>query len=123
MQLQWFCDLWTGTTQTVDQGIAEVRAVGPGQIKIKLERKGGIPMPVDLELHFKDGSSRLLHIPLDWCFGSREGGTEAVAEWKGYAPTYEWVTRGDFAQLDSVLLDPQQHTADVDLSNNRWSAP
>lgn len=123
MQLQWFSDLWIGTTQTVDHGIASVRATGRDQIEISLYRKGGIPMPVDVELNFKDGSRRTVHIPLDWCFGSRVRGNEAAPEWKGYAPKYQTVLRAEYAQLKSVRLDPGQQTADIDLSNNDWVAP
>ncbi|MBI1315468.1 M1 family peptidase [bacterium] len=123
MQLQWYSDLWTGTTQTIDHGIVEVRAVGRDQIRIVLERKGSIPMPLELVLVFEDGTRRSLKVPLDWCFEAAPGSAQPLPFWNGYAPRYECTVRADFNALDEVQLDPLEYTADLHLENNRWVKP
>jgi hypothetical protein len=39
--------------------------------RIRLKRIGLMPMPVDLQLTFKDGSSQMFYIPLNLMYGEK----------------------------------------------------
>src|SRR5947208_17013960 len=70
IQLDWYKEYWINSTKTIDYGIDSLWEEN-GVSKIRLKRVGQMPMPVDLELTFKDGSKELHYIPLDEMFGAK----------------------------------------------------
>ena len=57
IQLDWYKEYWVYTTKSIDYGIDSLWEEN-GISKIRLRRIGQMPMPVDLELTFKDGDKR-----------------------------------------------------------------
>jgi len=73
--------------------------------ELEFERIGGIPMPIILGLHFKDGSYQKEILPAEiWRFNS---------------PVVHKILAYD-KELKSVELDPNLETADIDVSNNSY---
>ena len=73
--------------------------------EITFENKGGLVMPIIVQLNFKDGTTELHRIPVEiWRFDS-----ESV--------TKTFVTK---KEVESVSLDPYVETADVETSNNHF---
>ena len=81
-----------------------------------------MPMPVDLELTFEDGSKELHYIPLDQMFGSKHAeGTDTWVthdEWRWTDPTYVVEFKHKLTDLKVAEIDQSQRMADADGKNN-----
>ena len=71
IQLKWYLTDWTQTTNTIDYGIKSVKADG-AQALINIERFGSMPMPLEVLVNFKDGSSEIHYIPISLMRGEKE---------------------------------------------------
>ncbi len=91
MQLQWYKEYMLNTIKTGDYGIDSLWEEN-GISKIRLKRVGEMPMPIDLELRFKDGTKELHYIPVNLMFGEKptENKTPRYVheEWRWTHPTY-----------------------------------
>lgn len=123
LQLGWYKMYWVGTTKTIDYGIDSLYEEGSAT-KIRLRRTGQMPMPVDVKLTFKDGTSEWHYVPLDLMFGAKppeEGQSSRITypEWKWTHPTYELQTKKRLTDIVSVEIDPSQRMADIERRNNK----
>lgn len=127
LELDWYFDQWINTTRVLDDGIQQVLEVD-GKLRITIERKGQMLMPVDVLLEQRDGSSTTYHIPLSLSLGARPAGSDAapftvLPAWQWTDPTYTFEVPGSLAKLAAMVLDPMQRSADVDRSNDRIELP
>jgi aminopeptidase N len=123
IQLDWYKEYWISSTKTIDYGIDSLWE-GGGQTKIRLKNTGMIPMPLDVKLSFKDGSSEWHYIPMSLMFGekSAEEGQEnrkVYEEWKWTHPLYEIATTKKLTDIVSVEIDPSYRMADVNRKDNK----
>jgi len=123
IQLDWYRMYWVNTTKTIDYAIDSLYEVG-GATNIRLRRTGMVPMPVDLKVTFKDGSSEWHYVPLSLMFGAKpaeEGQTPRTvgAPWKWTHPTYEVVSKRVLTDIVAVEIDPSHRMADVERRNNK----
>lgn len=73
--------------------------------QIKFNKPGGLVMPLIVEYNYKDGTSERITYPAQiWRMNDKEV-TRVLATNK---------------ELESVVVDPDMETADVDTSNNSW---
>ncbi|MEP7107502.1 MAG: M1 family metallopeptidase [Ferruginibacter sp.] len=122
IKLDWYKEYWCNTVKTIDYGIDslwEERGVS----KIRLVRKGEIPMPVDLQLTFKDGTTETHYIPLNLMYGSKapENPGEKRKEyeaWRWTHPTYIIEFNRRLTDLKRAEIDPTKRMADIDQRNN-----
>lgn len=124
MELGWYLTDWTQTTNTIDYGIREVAEADRGT-RIQLERKGLMPMPVDLLLVYTDGSRETFYAPLRMMRGAKPNPYPALErtvlpDWPWAYPTYEVLLDRPLSELQAVVLDPSGLMADVDQANNLW---
>jgi hypothetical protein len=123
MQLDWYKEYWINGTKTIDYAIDSLWEEG-GKSKIRLKRVGLIPMPIDLQLTFKDGSRQQLYIPMYLMFGSKKNETPEVvrqvfAPWKWTHTTYTVEFDRRLTDLTLAEIDPSQRMADVNRRNNK----
>jgi hypothetical protein len=123
IQLDWYRMYWVNTTKTIDYAIDSLYEVG-GATNIRLRRTGMVPMPVDLKVTFKDGSSEWHYVPLSLMFGAKpaeEGQTPRTvgAPWKWTHPTYEVISKRVLTDIVAVEIDPSHRMADVERRNNK----
>ncbi|MEC7068726.1 MAG: M1 family metallopeptidase, partial [Bacteroidota bacterium] len=71
IQLKWYLTDWTQTTNTIDYGIKSIKADGARTL-INIERIGSMPMPLEVLVNFKDGSSEIHYIPISLMRGEKE---------------------------------------------------
>lgn len=120
-QLGWYLMDWTQTTNYIDYAFNDV-AEQNGETRIKLERKGNIPMPVELKVSYNDGTSEMIYIPLQmmrWTKPARENTSRTVPpRWAWAHPTYELTIKRPLSQVDTIEIDESGLMADVDRSNN-----
>ena len=73
--------------------------------EVKLKNLGGLVMPVILEFTYEDGTTEMVRIPAEiWRYNDQE-----VSK---VFPTQK--------PVQSIVLDPNNETADIDTSNNVW---
>ena len=93
-----------------------------GYRKIRLKRIGQMPMPIDLELTFKDSSKELHYVPLDLMFGDKPAENNETRivhdEWNWTNPTYIVEFKHPLTDLVLVEIDPTKRMADIDQKNN-----
>ena len=82
-----------------------------------------MPMPVDLQLTFKDGSTEMHYIPLNLMFGEKphESATqkrETHEEWKWTHPFYIVEFKHRLTHLKIAEIDPSKRMADIERKNN-----
>ena len=122
MQLKWYKDYMMNTTKTIDYAIDSLWEEN-GESKIRLKRIGPMPMPMDIQLSFKDGSTALHYIPLDLMYGEKAAEdnkqTRQVYEaWRWTDPTFTISFKQKIATLVKVEIDPTKRLADIDRRNN-----
>jgi hypothetical protein len=125
LKLDWYKEYWIGTTKTIDYSVDSTWEEN-GSTKIRLKRIGEMPMPVDLQLSYKDGATEMHYIPLTLLFGNKpaENTTELRViekEWSWTDPYYIITVKHPLKDIDKIELDPSKRMADVDRDNNVWA--
>ncbi len=125
MELDWYYAGWIKTLQTIDYGVEMPLPDGGSASKIILKNKGSLPMPVEVSIEFKDGSSERHYIPLDLQYGLKTfpAGTTNVTNhepWSFSVDIYEIRLEKPVTSIKSVTIDPDGWTADVNRKDNRW---
>lgn len=118
LELDWYLMDWTQTTNTIDYGIKSVESEGAGT-KVILERIGLMPMPLDFEVEYTDGTKQRFHIPLRMMYGSKPTSATILKDWAWAYPTYEFTIDKVKASINSVTIDPDGFMADVNRDNNK----
>ncbi|MFZ4542800.1 MAG: M1 family metallopeptidase [Saprospiraceae bacterium] len=127
LELDWYKEYMVNTTNTIDYKIKEVEKENRKETKIIIERVGKMPMPIDVEVTFKDGSKELWNIPLDLMRGEKLQERKdiefhlAETDWQWTNLIYELIIPGRLKRVESIRIDPSQRLADMDTSNNSWS--
>ena len=128
IQLQWLKEYWVNSTKTIDYGLnnIEVNANNANAI-ISIQRNGKFPMPIEVLVTYKDGSSELHYIPLDLMLGAKsaEGSVNRIlhTEWQWVTPSYTFETSKPLSALKSIEIDPSQRMPDINRSNNKLEIP
>jgi hypothetical protein len=122
MELDWYKEYWVNTTKTIDYRIDSLWEEN-GKTNIRIKRVGEMPMPVDVQLTFKDRSKELHYIPLSLMYGEKPLESDTVPrtlheEWRWTHPTYVFTTNRKILDLSEVQIDPSQRLADIDQRNN-----
>lgn len=123
MKLDWYKEYWIHTTKTIDYAIDSLWEEG-GKTKIRLQRIGMMPMPIDLQLSFRDGSKELHYIPMNLMYGSKPMEDSTIprisyAPWKWTHPTYTIETSRRLTDIQVAEIDASQRMADIDRKNNK----
>ncbi len=124
MKLDWYKEFWIYSTKTIDYSIDSLWEEG-GVSKIRLKNLGLVPMPIDVQLTFKDSSKEAHYIPMSLMFGSKPVEDSSIKrkdypEWKWTNSTYVIETTRKLTDLKAVEIDPSQRMADVNRKNNKF---
>ena len=114
LELEWYLNDWTRTAEKIDYAITynEGNAV--------LERKGLIPMPIELVVTFKDETKKHYYIPTDLMRGVKKelsSSFEILPSWGWASPFYSFPLQKEVVKIE---IDPSGLLADVDLKNNLY---
>ena len=122
IQLDWYQMYFVNSTKTIDYGIDSLWEEN-GISKIRLKRVGDMPMPIDLQLTFKDGTTQTHYVPLNLMFA--EKGNENSKEqrtvyepWRWTHPTYTLELKSRLTDLKKVEIDASKRMADVNRKSN-----
>lgn len=126
LQLQWLKEYWVNSTKTIDYGLNDIQVSGNAAL-ISIQRVGKFPMPIEVVVTYKDGSSELHYIPLDLMLGGKaqEGTLKQInhSEWKWTHPTYTFESTQPLSAIKSIEIDPSQRMPDINRSNNKIEIP
>lgn len=123
LKLDWYKQYWVYTTKTIDYSIDSLWEEG-GKTKIRLRRIGPMPMPIDLQLTFKDGTKELHYVPMYLMFGKKPIEDPSIPRkdyeaWKWTHETYVVETHRRLTDITFVEIDPSLRMADVERRNNK----
>ncbi len=125
LELDWYYDYWVNTTKLIDYGIKSVTE-SKGKTSITLERKGTLPMPMDIYITYKDGSKELFYAPLTIMRGEKVNETELprtfIPDWPWTHPTYSFEIKRKLEEIQTIEIDEIGLLADTDRSNNTWQS-
>ena len=122
IQLDWYQMYFVNTIKTIDYGIDSLWEEN-GVSKIRLRRTGYMPMPIDLQLTLKDGSTQMHYIPLNLMYAAKasENSNElrtVYEPWRWTHPTYTIELKSKLTDLKKVEIDASKRMADVNRKNN-----
>jgi hypothetical protein len=88
-----------------------------------LKRSGKMPMPVDVQITFKDGTKELHYIPMNLMFGEKPAedpidSRKVYEAWKWTHPTFDISTKRKLQEITKVEIDPSMRMADVNRKDN-----
>ena len=83
-----------------------------------------MPMPIDVQLTFKDSTKELHYVPLDLMYGMKPMETDSISRkvyepWHWTTATYTVQTARKLTDIIIAEIDPSQRMADIDRKNNR----
>lgn len=124
IELKWYHEYWVETTRTIDYAIGSVAGMDD-LTKVTLSRKGLMPMPLDVEVEFTDGTVVHHYIPMRIMWGQKENEfpeIERITEedWPWVFPEYMFTIESPLDEIVRIEIDPSQRMADIDRSNNLW---
>jgi hypothetical protein len=120
--LEWYLRDFIMTTNTIDYSIEDMTDTD-GVTKVMLERKGLMPMPLDVQVTLKDGTKKMYYIPLEEMRGAKKVSNDVIIsqDWAWAYPTYELKLGGvSLDQVKAIEIDPKSQMADVNRENNSW---
>ena len=123
IQLRWYLTDWTQTTNTIDYGITSVEAE-ENATRISLERKGLMPMPLDVLIQYKDGTQEVHYIPITLMRGEKENpyglSWSVKKDWSWADPNYSFSINRSQEEIELITIDPTYYMADIDRENNTY---
>ncbi|HLG40452.1 MAG TPA: M1 family metallopeptidase [Chitinophagaceae bacterium] len=122
MKLDWYKENWIASTRTIDYAFDSLWEES-GKTRIRIKRIGLMPMPVDLQITFKDSTQEMHYVPLDLMYGEKPAENPITRKiypaWKWTHETYVIETNRRLADISVAEIDPTQRLADVERKNNR----
>ena len=126
IELQWYKEYWIYTTKTIDYALGDISMKDSNTI-ITIKRLGLMPMPVDVLITYKEGSSERHYIPMNLMYGTKpvEDSIKTIVEneWQWVAPDYKFNITRPVADIKSIEIDPSQRMADINRVNNKIVVP
>lgn len=152
LELDWYKEYWVNTVHHINYSIADVvkgTKASKDSVAIKakedsymiqggkasrkgttvyLEKKGGMPMPLDVVVTYKEGKLTKLktyNIPLEIMRGSKademlNGTQQVMPDWKWTHKVYELNIDIPFKNIEKIEIDPSLRLADIDREDNVW---
>jgi hypothetical protein len=122
IDLDWYKEYMVYTTKTVDYSIDSLWMDENGT-SVRIERKGEMPMPMDITITFRDSSKERHYIPLNLMYGEKPA-EDSVS--RTVYPAQRWTHREmtitskrKLTEILNVEIDPSKRLADIDRNNNK----
>ena len=118
MELEWYLNDWTRTDHKIDYGL-DISSLQSDRV-VTLKRKARMPMPLDVEVSFSDGTKDMYYIPTDLMHGNKKFNSNNVyymQPWTWASPEYDFVVQGS-KKVVRVEIDPSKRLADYNQMDN-----
>ena len=122
-ELDWYLMDWTQTTNTIDYAIKSV-LISEDKTQVILERKGLMPMPIDLFVTYEDGTQESFYIPLQMMRGEKPNPYPnlqrvVLTDWPWAFPEYIFeIDNGK--KVKTMMIDVSQKMADINPEDNTF---
>lgn len=121
-ELDWYLTDWIQTTNTIDYGIIAVKENGESTA-VTLNRIGRMPMPIDIQVEYTDGSMESFYIPLRMMHFEKENPNPELKrtvlnDWAWAIPNYDFTIANSKSSIKKITIDPSGLMADVKAANN-----
>ncbi len=125
IELDWYWKHWIMTKNNIDYAVKSVDEQ-TDKTMVTLHRKENMMMPLDITVHFKDGSSVLYYVPLRIMRGEKTSETgnlkrTVLPDWPWTHPEYTFEIERKKEDIKSVTIDDEQYMVDIDRGNNTWN--
>ncbi|MFT5248334.1 MAG: hypothetical protein ACI93P_000044 [bacterium] len=119
LELDWYLTDFAQTTNTINYGIKSVEATDK-TTNVTLERKGLMPMPIDLTVEYLDGTSEYFYIPLEMMRGEKPtpDSVKVLPDWSWANNTFGFGLNVEKSKIKSITIDPKGKMADIDNTDN-----
>ena len=116
LELEWYLNDWTRTTNKVDY---DLDLFEKGSRDLSIKRIGRIPMPLEVLVSFKDGSTAMYYIPIDLMQGNKTFDNDIIIlePWSWVNTDYVFKIQGNKKVL-KIEIDPSKRLADVNQLKN-----
>ncbi len=123
IKLDWYREYFVNTTKTIDYAIDSLWEAG-GKTMVRIVNKGRMPMPIDLQLTFKDGTKEMHYVPMNLMFGAKppEDATaqrKVYDEWNWTSPSYTIESSRKLSDMVLAEIDPSHRMADTNRKDNK----
>lgn len=122
-ELAWFMNEWVNTTHHVDYAIDSVISEGPNT-QVVLRNKGSMPMPTEVLVTYKNGSTEIFYFPLRMMRNAKTefGDTKStlVNDWPWTNPSMEFNIHRATSEIKSIELNKSKRVPDIDQTNDTW---
>ena len=118
MELEWYLNDWTRTKHKIDYGL-DISSLQSDRV-VTLKRKARMPMPLDVEVSFSDGTKDVYYIPTDLMHGNKNFNSNNVyymQPWTWASREYDFVIQGN-KKVVRVEIDPSKRLADYNQMDN-----
>jgi len=125
--LDWYQEYFVNTTKKIDYAVADVSNKGlMPKAEITIERVGQMPMPLDVQVIFEDGTKSIYHIPLDIMRGNKDSDSAlysdhqfiVLSDWNWVNTKYTFKIKKNKKKIVSVNINPSAKLADINPENN-----
>jgi hypothetical protein len=123
MVLDWYKEYWVYQTHQINYSIANVTEDKRSTI-VTLERKGIMPMPVEMTVTFKNGDRTTYYAPLRVMRGEKPAPADRDADWV-QVEDWTWTNRvftievpEKMKKIDKIELDVNHQVMDVDREDD-----
>ena len=123
--LDWYLVDWTQTTNTIDYAITNVESATDGVQKtgVTLERKGRMPMPIDILVVYEDETMESFYIPNTLMRFEKENpypniNRTVLEGWDWAYPTFTFEISKPKSSIKAIVIDPSGLMADVKKDDN-----
>jgi hypothetical protein len=116
-ELSWYLNDWTRTTNTIDYAVKGV-SVESETTLVTLERVALTPMPIEVKVDFKGGTSETYYIPLRLMRWTKPEANNIQENWAWAYPTYTLEIPTAQYEIEKIEIDPSGLMADVNRENN-----
>ena len=121
LELDWYIEQFIGTINTIDYAVGSVEKNGKAT-KVILEKKGDMPMPLDIKVTLNDGTAEWHYIPLRIMRGEKGPDlakfNKVHKDWGWAYPTYELNLELPLKKIEKIEIDPSRRLADIYPLNN-----
>jgi aminopeptidase N len=121
--LDWYLLDWTLTTNTIDYSIKDVSEANAANTKVTFERKGRMPMSLDVIVEYTDGTKEFFYIPntlMRWEKPNPYTGIKGnvLKGWDWAYPTFTFEIAKPKEKIKSITIDPENIMADMNKEDN-----
>ncbi len=126
IELKWYYEYWVTTTKTIDYSIESVEVANHSESTIiTLSKNGLMPMPLDVEVEFTDGTIVHHYIPMRIMWGQKENEFSHIEriienDWPWVFPEYQFTIGMPKSEITRIEIDPSGRMANLNHSGKIW---